>query len=447
MWAPVLVVHSVTCAVRQRPFTEAHTAKAFSMVPFSTTLRTLARPSWLVSPAPSRKQDHGRCSSLPLHADKYHVYRAVGNAMAISILFVVLTEFVNNALHPIDRDFISFWGAGRLALEGAPSAAYDRSVLLTVQLTAATFDGGEMPFAYPPAFLLLLAPFALLPFPVAMTAWTVATFAAYLAAAKRMFPASGWLAAAFPPVLVNAVLGQSAFMIAGLFIGGLLLLPRRPFLAGLLLGCLAVKPQLGLLLPLALLAGGQWRAIAGAAISSTGVLILGAMALGWSATWAWLAQLPLYASIAQEGLVGWHKLASVYASMRQTGMGADTAFTIHVAVALLAAGAVWRVWRQPAIDARAKAAILASGTMLISPYLFLYDALILVVPFLWLGKRQIRPALLSLLWCVPLVTIAQTYGFNGPVNLNPLIALGLLALVYREVHARFSQPAVVAATA
>jgi hypothetical protein len=353
--------------------------------------------------------------------------------MALTILFVVLAEFVKNAIHPIDRDFISFWGAARLVLEGTPSAAYDRAALHAVQAAAATFDGGEMPFPYPPAFLLLLAPFALLPFPLAMAAWTVATFPAYLIAVRRMFPASGWLAAAFPPVLVNAVLGQNAFVTAGLFVGGLLVLPKRPFVAGLLLGCLAIKPQLGLLLPVALLASGQWRAIGGAAVSSVGVLLVGAAVFGMAATSSWIAQMPLYMSIARDGLVGWHKLGSVYAALRQAGMGADPALLIHGAVALTAAAAVWRVWRAPKADPRAKAAILAAGTMLASPYLFLYDAMILVVPFLWLAGTKVSPAWLVLLWCVPLVTIAQTFGFNGPVNLNPLVPLALLGLVYRQV--------------
>lgn len=414
------------------------------MIPFRTTLGTLLRmPS---RPGSSASLAQEPVSTPPADGDVFKFYRTVGNATALAILFVVLAEFVNNMVDPIDRDFISFWGAAKLVLAGTPSAAYDRAALHAVQITAATFGGGEMPFPYPPAFLLLLVPFGLLSFPLAMAAWTVATFPAYFATARRMFPDSGWLAAAFPPVLANGVLGQNAFVTAGLFIGGLLMLPKRPFLAGLLLGCLAIKPQLGLLLPVALLAAREWRAIAGAAISSVGVLLVGAAVFGIAATTAWIGQMPLYMSIARDGLAGWHKLASVYASMRQAGLGADAAFAIHIAVAVAAAGAVWNVWRRPQADPLAKAAILAAGTMLASPYLFLYDEMILVVPLLWLARSRVPPVLLALLWCIPIATIAQTYGFNGPVNLNPLLPLALLALVYREVQASPPQARLAPAT-
>jgi hypothetical protein len=249
-----------------------------------------------------------------------------------------------------------------------------------------------------------------------------------------MFPDSGLLPAAFLPVVVVAATGQNSFVMAALFIAGMTLMPARPFVAGLVLGCLVLKPQLALLLPVAVIAARQWRAVAGAAISSMGVLLLGLLAFGTAATAAWLQQMPLYVSIARDGLVGWHKLASVYAAMRQAGLGADLALTIHGIIAAVAAIAVWQVWRSNA-QAGCKAAVLAAATMLVSPYLFLYDAIILVIPFLWLAKEGGKPALIASLWLLPIVTIAQTFGFNGPVNLNPVAPIILLAILWRRVRA------------
>ena len=74
-----------------------------------------------------------------------------------------------------------------------------------------------MPFPYPPAYLALVAPFGLLPFPLAMAIWIACTFAFYLWAARRLIPRSGWLAAAFPAVYANATDGQNAFLTVGLF--------------------------------------------------------------------------------------------------------------------------------------------------------------------------------------------------------------------------------------
>ena len=367
------------------------------------------------------------CPDSPA-AFSFDRFKRVGTAMAILVILVAIAEFFWNAANPTDRDFISFWGAAQLALAGDPAAAYDQAKLHAVQSAVVTFVNGDgMPFPYPPAFLLLVAPFGLLPFAVSLALWSAATFAVYFIVVRRMFPQSGWLAAAFPPVFINAAIGQNAFVTAAIFIGGMLLLQRRPFAAGLLLGCLVIKPQLGLLLPIALLAARQWRAIAGAAVSSLGLLVIGAAAFGLAVTEAWLAQMPLYVNIGRDGLVGWHKMASVYAAMRQAGAGLEFAFAVHLLIAAAAALLVWRVWKSDA-EAPAKAGILAAATLLASPYVFPYDAVLLVVAFFWLAQRGAPALPLAILWCLPLLTIAQIASVHGPVNLSPVVPIGLVVL-------------------
>lgn len=362
----------------------------------------------------------------------YEPYRTVGIGMALLIAAVVASEVVANVAAPASRDFVSFWGAARMALSGNAAGAYDAAQLHHMQSASVAFPrGAAMPFPYPPVFLLLLLPFGLLPFAAAMGTWVAATFVPYAVTVRRMFPQSGWLAAAFPPVFVNAIIGQNAFVTAALFIGGLTLLRSRPFTAGLLLGCLNVKPQLGLMVPIALLAGRHWRAIAGASLSSVGLLVLGLAVFGLKASRAWIDQMPLYVEIAREGLVGWHKLASVYASARQAGLDSSAALGLHCAVAAVAGACVWRIWRSDA-GPLANASVLAVATVVASPYIFLYDTVILIVPFLWLASRGTGPALLAPLALLPIVTIAQTYGLNGPANLNPVVPIALLGLIWRE---------------
>ncbi len=368
-------------------------------------------------------------------ASPFDRFKRVGTAMAILVILVAIAEFFWNAANPTDRDFISFWGAAQLTLAGDPAAAYDQAKLHAVQSAVVTFVNGDgMPFPYPPAFLLLIAPFGLLPFAASLALWSATTFAVYFVVIRRMFPQSGWLAAAFPPVFINAAIGQNAFVTAAIFIGGMLLLQRRPFAAGLLLGCLVIKPQLGLFLPIALLAARQWRAIAGAAISSLALLAVGAAVFGIAATEAWLAQMPLYVNIGRDGLVGWHKMASVYAALRQAGAGLELAFAVHLLVAAAAALLVWRVWRSEA-EAPAKTGILAAATLLASPYVFPYDAVLLVVAFFWLAQRGAPALPLAVLWCLPLLTIAQIASVHGPANLSPVVPIGLLALGALQLRA------------
>ena len=360
------------------------------------------------------------------------MYRFVGNACAAIILAALFVEFIRNILHPTSRDFVSFWGAAQLALAGHPAAAYDRAALHAVQTTVATFTRGEMPFPYPPAYLLLVIPFGLLPFGAGMIAWSLSTLAFYLSAARRLFPRSGWLAAAFPAVFANASIGQNAFVTTGIFMTGLALLESSPFAAGAVLGCLVIKPQLGLLLPVALIAARQWRAIVGAAISSTGIMLLGLLLFGTKTTMAWIHQLPLYATIVRDGLVGWSKLGSVYAAARQSGLTEEPAILLHALVLIVAAAAVWRIWRSDA-DQGAKVAILSAATLLASPYVFFYDGVILVPAFLWLAREKERPAVLLALWCLPVVMLAQIGAFGaGGVNLNPVVPIALGVLIYRR---------------
>ena len=135
-------------------------------------------------------QDRSTASAAPAvaSADPFAAYRAVGTALAFAVMFVAASEFLWNAHAPTGRDFISFWSAAKMALAGNPAAAYDLEALHALQSSVATFDGGKMPFPYPPAFLLLVLPFGLLSFPAAMALWSAATFAVYLAVARRAFP-------------------------------------------------------------------------------------------------------------------------------------------------------------------------------------------------------------------------------------------------------------------
>lgn len=349
---------------------------------------------------------------------------------AYAILFVAALALAVNVFNPYTMDFVSYWAAGKLTLAGTPAASYDYALHRAVEMQAAPVDGG-MPFPYAPPYLILVAPLAGLSYPLAAILWVASTFAFYLYTVRRLVPRGGWVATSFPPVLTNAVIGQNGFLTCGLMAGGLALLARRPFLAGLVLGGLVLKPQLGLVLPFALLAGREWRAIAGAAASTAGLLLLGIALFGLDAYLAWLGQAPLYTQIVTEGLSGWRRMASVYASLRLAGVGDLIASLASLAVALAAAAAASLVWSRTR-DLGARAGSLASATALASPYLYGYDTLILVLPFLWLAERRDDRRLLGLIWLLLLVGYLQNWVPGLTVNLTPLAAIGLLALVCRR---------------
>lgn len=361
-------------------------------------------------------------------------YPRAAKAVALLVLFVGALAVWVNLFHTSSTDFISYWAAAVLTLAGDPAAAYDVDLHRAVHESVMAREG-LMPFGYPPPYLLLVLPFGLLPYAIAAAAWIISTFTAYFVIATRAWPGSKWLVLGFPAVLVNAIVGQNGFLTAALFIAAMTQIGRRPFIAGLLLGCLVIKPQLALLVPLALIAGRQWRAFAGAAVSSVALLLLALLLFGAAPYRAMVEVMPFLSTIVTDGRVGWHKMASVYASLRLAGLPSTPAWAVHGAVAGAAALAAWRTWRSDA-DLSAKFAVLAAATFLISPYLFLYDTLILLVAFLWLAGAGADRRLLALLWCVPFISLAQSWGYNDAVNLLPAVPIALLALIRHRLMDR-----------
>ncbi len=363
-------------------------------------------------------------------------------AMAVSLcfLFLVVTALVTILRDPYQMDFISYWAAGRLGLAGQAPLAYDFAAHRAVELQATMVAG--IPFGYPPAFLLLAAPFSLLPYPTAAVLWVILTWAAYAAAVRLWAPKAFWPAMAMPPLLINAITGQAGFLIAALFVAGMAVLPKRPLLGGVLLGLIVVKPQLGLVLPFVLAAGREWRAFAGAALSSAGFLLLGLLVFGWQSYLAWLGNAGLYSSVVADGLAGWQRMASVYAALRFDGLGAAPAWIAQGVVAVAAVALASLIWRRTA-DAGARAGALAAATALATPYLFGYDTLLLIMPLAWLLARGRYWGLLALCWLLLALGLMQALGWAGGPNLAPLVPIILLTLTWREAQSdlRFSASA------
>jgi hypothetical protein len=99
--------------------------------------------------------------------------------------------------------------------------------------------------------------------------------------------------------------------------------------------------------------------------------------------------------------------------------------------ALLAAAAVWRAFRRP-LAPEWRMAVLLTATLLAAPHCSQYDLLLLDAAVLLLmglvlegGALPIRPLLLFLPWCAPLVAVPRSIPAGYSV---PLLMLGVLAL-------------------
>jgi alpha-1,2-mannosyltransferase len=365
--------------------------------------------------------------------------------VAATVIWIALADgLVDRNGQPIGTDFSNVWAAGKLALDGQPDGPYD----LARQYAAekAIFGGGDVPlygWHYPPIFLLVAAALALLPYGWALFAWTVITLPAYLASIRAILPRAETLllALAFPAVFVNLGHGQNGFLTAALLGGGLVLLDPRPIIAGGLLGLLAYKPQFGVMIPLVLIVTGRWSTIVAALAT---VLATAAAALGLFGAKAWIAFAESASFtrtvVLEQGGPGWEKIQSVFAAVRMWGGGIELAYATQTALALAVAGSLIWLWRSRAAF-ELKAAALACGCLLATPYVLDYDLVALAIAIAFLvrhglarGFREYEISLLAFAWATPLIARSAAGTLGLPLGLIAVLAVYVITLRHAAVE-------------
>ncbi len=335
---------------------------------------------------------------------------------------------------PIFPDFVAFWSASFLALSQKPVEVYHFPHLRQIILSVIGIEY-QVPWVYPPSFLLMVLPLALLPYLASAAVWLGATMTGYLLVIYCIapHPSTLLLALAFPGTFQNFFQGQNGFLSATFLGLGLLLLDRRPFVGGLTLGLLSFKPQFMVLIPLALAAGKRWQALAGVIAGAAGLAVISGLVLGfdtWTAFWN-----NLYSArrVLEQGYVPWFKMPTTFVAVNMLGGGLRLAQVLQVIVAGLAAAAVLLLWAWDA-PLPIRGASLCLGILLASPYAYDYDLAILALPIAWLawdgvnkGWRQGEQTILVLAWLTPLFApfIAQL----TKLQLGPFVFLAFLFLL------------------
>ncbi len=348
--------------------------------------------------------------------------------------------FVNAGGANIGRDFVALWSAAGLALGGAPAAGYDQALIHGAEQTAIGAPVGLITWHYPPSFLMLVLPLALLPYPAAAALWVAGTFAAFVLLLRRVAPHPLAMLAAliFPATAQCLISGQNGAYSAALIAGGLLGLERQPILSGLCWGLLAYKPQMAAAAFAALAFGRYWRTL-GIAVTVAAVLAAASLALLGPEPWlAFLRGLGEARAMLEAGRVPWDRMATVFASARLGGLGVTAAYALQVAVALAALAMLAQVWWRRAPMALA-GSVLVLSIPLTTPYAYDYDLVMLLLPLAWLaqearatGFRRGEAALLIAAWVVPVAgkLIAEA------TTLQPtwLILLLLLVTTWRRAE-------------
>lgn len=335
---------------------------------------------------------------------------AVRKAFLAAAIFAAVLITIATVYRPLlpsgaGADFRVFWTAAR-----APAGDVYNVEALTAAQHLPPEEAKPRPFISPPSLLLLLAPFGALGFWPAFALWTAASVIALGLAARRVLDPPALLLLALAPATHFALgPGQVTLLVGAAVLAAMIWLPTRPVLAGALLAAAAlIKPQAVMLVPIALAASGNWRALASAvAVGAAGGLAC--LAVQGPQLWRqWLDALAGFPELL--GRLGYlDRSLSPYSIALDFGLTGTAATLVIIAGILLGAATclyVFRATDNPALRAGA----LGCGYLLCTPYAMVYEAALLVpaAAFL-LSSREANPAMRGGAWlalCLPFIAPA-----------------------------------------
>ena len=349
----------------------------------------------------------------------------------------------------IPTDFVNVWAAGKLVLEGHPALAYDWDVQRQIELAVLKQDfPGYFAWHYPPPFLFVASLLAQFPYAVAFIGWLVASFLPYLAVMRAIIGRAAFgviLAVGCPMVLSNGLAGQNGFLTASLIGGTLYLLPTRKILSGICLGLLTYKPQYGLLFPIVLIATAEWTVFFSAAATAVALAFVSWLAFGTDSWFAFFHWMPRFSQdFLVAGKVPWWKMQSLFSMVRYLGGSEQLAWAAQWILTAAVVTTLVAIWRSK-LRYSLKAAALAAGTLLSTPYLFMYDMVVLAIPVAWLMRISLSRGFRAyeLPAFAAAAALALAYIFTGiPLGLGAtLIVAALIGARCRYGREQGEQPA------
>lgn len=387
----------------------------------------------------------------PQRARAYSLILLIMSALGFAIWIGLAEGLIDRTGKPLGSDFMSFYSASKLALAGHAADAWRPEAHQAAQTAVFARRFDYWAFFYPPPYLLVCWPLALLPYGVSLAAWAVSTTAAFVGLMRlwlrnlsRQPVFASYVFLAMPVLWLNLGYGQNGALIAAILAGGCLMLDRRPVLAGLILGMLVIKPQLALAVPFVLAATGRWKTFFATAAGAMALLAASWLAVGPEGFSAFMANSALARATLEQGLVDPGAMQSGFGAFRALGAPVPIAYAGQLLIAIFAlAVATFAAWKVRA-DAFGAAAVIAAATPLISPFFLVYDLAITAIPLTWLvvqgtrtGFRHWEKAAALLVFVLPFVSRTMTVTFHLP--LAPVILLVLLILVVRRLLAANGQ--------
>lgn len=340
----------------------------------------------------------------------------------------------------IGGDYVAFFVAAHETANGRAPELYDAEIFEErLKTVGPAKDYYGLTWQYPPTYLLIVFPLTLFAFIPGYVFWTGVTAAGYFASLRAAGFGGFFLfvVIASPSAFHAVITGQNGFL-TGALLGVAALYPdKRPVVAGLAAALLTVKPQLGLLLPIAWLAGGCWRAFFVAAFGALALALLSVAAFGAESWAAFIGGVTGAAGNVSSGLMPLYKMATPFAAAKLAGLPSAAAAGVQILAALAAAGAVALIWRRVR-DAELRAMALIACVFFAAPYGYYYELIILALPLCLVARRAMAGGWLryeqASLAAIFLLTLLlpgdkQTQG----VSLAFVVAVLAAGILYRRI--------------
>lgn len=341
------------------------------------------------------------------------------------------------------HDFIVFYTASSMIMNGEALSVYDHHVFSAKQNEILENTTG-LPWLYPPTYFFMTAPLALIDIVSSRLLFFGMGFILFVYASRKWirWPFGWFMVAGFGPVLMNFCIGQNGLYTAAFILLALYNLKSRAWLAGFFISLLLIKPQLGVLIPFALLAGREYKAFSWATFFTGIFLLLSVFFFGFASWKEFVFSGEVIINQIENNNFPFDLMASMLASAIQLGFGFKQAMLMHVIYAVPFLVVTFVVWRRTD-DMLLRGASLGLATVVCSPYILEYDLAWLALPIGMLGlharKHGWLPGeslVLTLAWLLPLLDFIGTLLRSGewfPYNFWPLINLALLLVIIRRV--------------
>lgn len=372
--------------------------------------------------------------------------RAHGTILALSLWSLYVWNVATPGLRDRNEnlkgtDFLHLYTLGSVAAAHRGGDLYDMNAqaVLAAQRVPEAAGIRYLPL-YPPQVSVFLAPLARLPYGWALLVWWCGSAVVYGICCYCIWRACpnlrnyggtvALLAIAFPAFFHLIAWGQtSAAALACFTLMYFLLRDKRDFLAGLVLGCLIFKPQLGLAAAIVFVSIGAWRTVLGAVVSAAAQLSVGVFYYGTEPLRQWMYVLRNVGQVLpllEPKLYQTHSLRTFWSMLVP---GEVSSLGPYILSAMVVLAFTIACWTRGSGSLPLRYSSLLLTTVLVAPHLTVYDLVILAPAFILLADWLVgQPRTPSTRWLGTLLYLVYMLPLLGPFARWTHVQLSVVAM-------------------